>query len=141
MTTNQVGTLHGSTLGFGLGFETVERYGASGSASPGTFGWAGAYGSNYKVDPDEGLVIVVLINQLPAATDIVARFQTMLYSALVESRARLREAHGRSRHEPASTARIAGAYDPVRYVTLVRGPPAHQTWRHANRNRSRRHQD
>ncbi len=90
MTTNQVGTLHASTLGFGLGFETVERYGASGSASPGTFGWAGAYGSNYKVDPDEGLVIVVLINQLPAGTDIVARFQTMLYSALEESRARLR---------------------------------------------------
>lgn len=90
MTTNQVGTLHGSTVGFGLGFETIERYGASGLASPGTFGWGGAYGSNYKVDPDEGLVIVVLINQLPAGTDIVARFQTMLYSALVESRARLR---------------------------------------------------
>ncbi len=31
MTTNQVGTLHSTTgLGFGLGFETTDRYGANG---------------------------------------------------------------------------------------------------------------
>jgi CubicO group peptidase (beta-lactamase class C family) len=87
MTTNQVGTLHGTTTGFGLGFETTERYGATGSSSVGTFGWAGAYGSNYKVDPAEGLVIVFMINQLPSGTDVVSRFQTMLYSALVDARA------------------------------------------------------
>ena len=87
MTTNQVGTLHGTTTGFGLGFETTERYGATGSSSVGTFGWAGAYGSNYKVDPAEGLVIVFMINQLPSGTDVVGRFQTMLYSALVDARA------------------------------------------------------
>ena len=87
MTTNQVGTLHGTTMGFGLGFETTERYGATGSSSVGTFGWGGAYGSNYKVDPAEGLVIVFMINQLPSGTEVAARFQTMLYSALVEARA------------------------------------------------------
>ena len=87
MTTNQVGTLHGTTTGFGLGFETTERYGATGSSSVGTFGWGGAYGSNYKVDPAEGLVIVFMINQLPSGTDVVGRFQTMLYSALVDARA------------------------------------------------------
>ena len=87
MTTNQVGTLHGATTGFGLGFETTERYGATGSSSVGTFGWAGAYGSNYKVDPAEGLVIVFMINQLPSGTDVAGRFQTMLYSALVDARA------------------------------------------------------
>ncbi|WP_373057964.1 serine hydrolase domain-containing protein, partial [Gemmatimonas sp.] len=92
MTTNQVDTLHGTTRGFGLGFETTERYGATGSSSVGTFGWGGAYGSNYKVDPAEGLVIVFMINQLPSGTDVIERFQTMLYSALVEARAhRLRK--------------------------------------------------
>ena len=46
MTTNQVGTLHSSTgLGFGLGFETTDRYGANGMDSEGAFGWAGAYGT------------------------------------------------------------------------------------------------
>lgn len=87
MTTNQVGTLHGTTTGFGLGFETTERYGATGSSSVGTFGWGGAYGSNYKVDPTEGLVIVFMINQLPTGSEVAARFQTMLYSALIEARA------------------------------------------------------
>lgn len=88
MTTDQIPTIYGPSAGFGLGFETVERYGASGMASKGTFGWGGAYGSNYKVDPAEGLVIVVMINQLPTTSDVVARFQTMLYAALVESRQR-----------------------------------------------------
>lgn len=87
MTTNQLGTLYGSGAGFGLGFETVEHYGTSGLASKGTFGWGGAYGSNYKVDPIEGLVIVVMMNQLPNGSDVVSRFQTMLYAALIESRA------------------------------------------------------
>jgi len=88
MTTDQIPTIYGPSAGFGLGFETVERYGASGMASKGTFGWGGAYGSNYKVDAAEGLVIVVMINQLPTTSDVVARFQTMLYAALVESRQR-----------------------------------------------------
>src|SRR5262245_63244615 len=40
MTTNQVGTLHSTTgLGFGLGFETTDRYGANGLDSVGAFGW------------------------------------------------------------------------------------------------------
>jgi len=86
MTTDQIPAIYGPANGFGLGFETVERYGASGMASIGTYGWGGAYGSNYKVDPAEGLVIVVMMNQMPNGSDIVARFQTMLYAALVETR-------------------------------------------------------
>lgn len=86
MTTNQVGALRGTGLGFGFGFETVEQYGAAGFASRGTWGWGGAYGSNYKVDPTEGLVMVVMINQMPNSSDIVARVQQMVYGALSESR-------------------------------------------------------
>jgi CubicO group peptidase (beta-lactamase class C family) len=89
MRTNQVGTLHGTTVGFGLGFETVEQYGATGMASPGTFGWGGAYGSNYKVDPVEGLILVIMLNQLPNASDVVPRIQAAVYGALVESRWRV----------------------------------------------------
>jgi CubicO group peptidase (beta-lactamase class C family) len=89
MRTNQVGTLHGTTVGFGLGFETVEQYGATGMSSPGTFGWGGAYGSNYKVDPVEGLILVIMINQLPNSSDVVTRIQAAVYGALVESRWRV----------------------------------------------------
>ncbi|MGH9146620.1 MAG: serine hydrolase domain-containing protein, partial [Vicinamibacterales bacterium] len=56
MTTNQVGSLHSTTgLGFGLGFQTTDRYGANGLDSQGAFGWGGAYGTLYRVDPDAQL--------------------------------------------------------------------------------------
>ena len=54
MTTNQSGTLHSTTgLGFGLGFETVDRYGANGMAGVGAFGWGGAYGTSLSGRPAE----------------------------------------------------------------------------------------
>jgi len=83
MTTNQVGTLHSTTgLGFGLGFETVDRYGAGGMSSVGSFGWGGAYGTWYRVDPEARLVLVLMIQLMPNATDIQAKFPTMVYQAL-----------------------------------------------------------
>jgi len=83
MTTNQVGTLHSPTgLGFGLAFETTDRYGANGLDSVGAFGWGGAYGSVYRVDPKSRLVLVLMIQMLPNASDIGNRFPTLVYQAL-----------------------------------------------------------
>jgi CubicO group peptidase (beta-lactamase class C family) len=85
MTTNQSGTLHSTTgLGFGLGFETVDRYGASGMASVGAFGWSGAYGTTYQVDPKSHTVIVMMIQLMPNTTDIRTKFLTSVYQALVK---------------------------------------------------------
>ena len=83
MSTNQVGTLHSTTgLGFGLAFETVDRFGANGMSSEGSFGWGGAYGSQYRVDPDERLVMALMIQLVPNATDIGTVFPTLVYQAL-----------------------------------------------------------
>ena len=83
MTTNQSGTLHSTTgLGFGFGFETVERYGALGVSSVGAYRWGGAYGSNYLVDPDAGLVIVYMIQQIPNRTDLGQLIPLLVYQAL-----------------------------------------------------------
>jgi CubicO group peptidase (beta-lactamase class C family) len=85
MTTNQVGTLFDTAgLGFGIGFQTVDRYGADDLSSMGTFGWGGAYGSQYKVDPKERLVMVFMINQLPNSSDVSTKFFTLVYQALVK---------------------------------------------------------
>ena len=86
MHTNMVGKLLSADggLGFGLGFQTVEKYGASGMTSVGTYGWGGAYGSMYDVDPKEHLVIVFMIQLMPNRTDIAAKFPTLVYQALVE---------------------------------------------------------
>jgi CubicO group peptidase (beta-lactamase class C family) len=86
MTTNQVGTLHSMTgLGFGLGFETTERFGANGLDSRGAFGWGGAYGSLYRVDPEARLVTILMIQLLPNTTDIREKFPTLVYQALVDA--------------------------------------------------------
>jgi CubicO group peptidase (beta-lactamase class C family) len=84
MTSNQSGTLHSTTgLGFGLGFETVDRYGASGMAGVGAFGWGGAYGTIYQVDRQSRVVIVLMIQLMPNATDIQQKFPAVVYQAIV----------------------------------------------------------
>ena len=83
MTTNQIGTLHSSNgLGFGLGFQTTDQYGANGMDGVGAYGWGGAYGSLYRVDPSAGLSILLMINQLPNSNDIRTAFPTAVYQAL-----------------------------------------------------------
>ena len=83
MSTNQVGTLHSPNgLGFGLGFETTDRYGANGMDSEGAFGWAGAYGTIYRIDPESKVVMLMMIQLLPNATDIRTVFPTLVYQAI-----------------------------------------------------------
>jgi CubicO group peptidase (beta-lactamase class C family) len=84
MSTNQVGALHSANgLGFGLGFETTDLPGANGLDPVGAYGWAGAYGTQYRIDPDDRLVITFMIQMLPNATDTRTKFPTMVYQALV----------------------------------------------------------
>jgi len=84
MTTNQSGSIRSTNgLGFGLGFETVDRYGASGMAGVGAFGWSGAYGTTYQVDRQSHMVIVLMIQLMPNATDIQSKFSTLVYQALL----------------------------------------------------------
>ena len=85
MTSNQIPGIYSSSgRGFGLGFETVERIGASGYYSVGSFGWGGAYGSTYMVDPAERMVVVFMINQMPNGSDVASKFPTLVYQALTD---------------------------------------------------------
>lgn len=90
MRTNQVGELHSPDgVGFGYGFQTTERYGAAGLETPGSFGWGGAYGSFYRIDPQEQLTVVFMIQQMPNRTDVRDRFSSMLYGALLKPQAKM----------------------------------------------------
>jgi CubicO group peptidase (beta-lactamase class C family) len=83
MSTNQVGTLHSAAgLGFGFGFQTTDRFGANGMSHEGAFGWGGAYGSNYRVDPSAQLVMTLMIQLIPNQTDIQQVFPSVVYQAL-----------------------------------------------------------
>jgi CubicO group peptidase (beta-lactamase class C family) len=83
MHTNLIGSRYAQDgLGFGYGFETVEKYGAKGMESAGSYGWGGAYGSTYFVDPQERLVAVFMIQLMPNDTDIREKITTLIYQAL-----------------------------------------------------------
>lgn len=83
MHSNQSGTLHSTNgVGFGYGFDVVERYGAKGLAGVGAFGWGGAYGTSYQVDPQSGLVVVFMEQLMPNATDVQSKFLNLVYQAL-----------------------------------------------------------
>jgi CubicO group peptidase (beta-lactamase class C family) len=85
MTHNQSGLLHnGPRLGWSLAFETTELVGGNGLDPVGAYGWGGAYGSVYRVDPSAGLVMVLMLNQIPNATDIRSKFQTLVHQAVVQ---------------------------------------------------------
>lgn len=84
MTSNQIGDLHvKDDMGFGFGFEIVERFGAAGLEAPGSFGWGGAYGTNYRVDPTSGLVVILMLQLMPNQTDFREKFANIVYQALL----------------------------------------------------------
>ena len=86
MATNQVGTLHSpSGLGFGYGFQATDRYGANGMESVGAFGWGGAYGTTYRVDPKAHMVSVMMIQMMPNTSGIAERFSATLYQSLLDA--------------------------------------------------------
>lgn len=82
MTTNQIGDIRQTDgRGYGYGFETTDRFGANELDSVGAFGWGGAYGSVYRVDPESSLVIVLMFQMIPNATDLRQKFPTVVYQA------------------------------------------------------------
>jgi CubicO group peptidase (beta-lactamase class C family) len=85
MTSNHVGTLYQQgNFGFGLGFEVTEHLGRSGRpGSVGEYGWGGAYGTKYWVDPEEKLVVVFMTQLMPAVRiDMHERIRALLYGAI-----------------------------------------------------------
>lgn len=85
MTADQVDTLyHVAGMGFGLGFEVLEQPGLAGQfGTKGRYGWGGAYGTNYWVDPADDLIVVLMLQALPQrGLDVTDKFRTMVYAAL-----------------------------------------------------------
>ena len=73
---------------FGLGVRVLDNPAeASTLASRGTFGWAGAYGTNSWIDPVENMVGIMLIQCMSDPADMELRslwprFQAAAYQAL-----------------------------------------------------------
>jgi CubicO group peptidase (beta-lactamase class C family) len=87
MTVNHLGKIpYPAGQGFGLGFSTCEDLGDRGTpGSEGEFGWGGAYGSTYWVDPKEDLVVVYFKQLTPTnGIDDQAKLRTLIYQAIIK---------------------------------------------------------
>jgi CubicO group peptidase (beta-lactamase class C family) len=71
--------------GFGLGVAVLMDPGVTGQVgSPGAFGWGGAAGTRFWIDPHEGLIGLFMVQSLPHQTQLGDAFRTLVYQALVD---------------------------------------------------------
>jgi CubicO group peptidase (beta-lactamase class C family) len=90
MRINQIGDLEAGSLylpgftdKFGLGFEVISTPGSiSVPISVGSFGWGGAFGSLYWIDPKEELIVHFVIQYAGMYSDIRNKFITSVYQAI-----------------------------------------------------------
>jgi CubicO group peptidase (beta-lactamase class C family) len=90
MRINQIGSLEAGSLylpgftdKFGLGFEVISLPGsASVPMSAGSYGWGGAFGSLFWIDPEEDLVVQFVIQYAGMYSDIRNKFITTVYQAI-----------------------------------------------------------
>jgi CubicO group peptidase (beta-lactamase class C family) len=77
--------LLGPGYGFGLGFSV--RIADGESAFPGTkgaFGWGGAFGTQFVVDPVRDMAAVLMINQINQFPRIFEMFNTLVYQTMTD---------------------------------------------------------
>jgi CubicO group peptidase (beta-lactamase class C family) len=69
-------------MGYGAAFETTERFGAHGLLNEGSYGWGGAYGSWYRVDPSTRSVMVFMQQTFGSGGDVRGRFGQVVQGAM-----------------------------------------------------------
>ncbi|MBT8220981.1 MAG: beta-lactamase family protein [Bacteroidia bacterium] len=72
--------------GFGLGFSVVTDLADTGIlGSEGTYGWGGAAGTFFRIDPEEDLIYIMMIQLMPNNhLQASSKFQTMVYQAIID---------------------------------------------------------
>ena len=78
--------LPGRGISFGLGFSVTTDLAATQiTGSEGSYGWGGAAGTYFRIDPKEDLICLLMIQLMPY-NHLKARekFHTMVYQAIVE---------------------------------------------------------
>jgi CubicO group peptidase (beta-lactamase class C family) len=83
MSQDQVGERYGGVKkGFGYGFETNYDVDKNGAAALRAYGWAGAYGTYYRVFPKEKLSVILLVQLYPNRTDLRDKFMAEIQAAV-----------------------------------------------------------
>lgn len=69
-------------LGMGITWDTSTKSGELGA--DGAYGWGGAAGTNFWVDPKDNIVGIFMVQSVPHQTDLAKKFRVLTYQALVE---------------------------------------------------------
>lgn len=88
MTSNQLANLKDTKTNFSLGFGiTTDQQAARSPISEGTFDWGGAFGTNYWVDPVEGIVGIYMVQKAPNSVggEIIGKFKAAVYQSIIKS--------------------------------------------------------
>ncbi|MCH2084234.1 MAG: beta-lactamase family protein [Saprospiraceae bacterium] len=77
--------LPGNGFSFGLGFSVATDLADTGNlGSVGNYGWGGAAGTFFSIDPKEELIMIMMIQLMPYShLKVRSYFQTMVYQAIV----------------------------------------------------------
>ncbi|MEQ8515291.1 MAG: serine hydrolase [Chromatocurvus sp.] len=71
--------------GFGLGVAVTTDPGKTGEiGSPGSYGWGGAAGTRFWIDPREELIAIFMTQSVPHQTQLGDQFRSLVYQALIE---------------------------------------------------------
>lgn len=89
MRRNHVAGLNTDSLlmndGFGLGVAVTVEPGRSGEiGSAGSYGWGGAAGTRFWIDPEEDLIAIFMTQSVPHQTQLGDQFRTLVYQALID---------------------------------------------------------
>ena len=84
-------------IGFGLGVQVVEdSVAADRRVSKGAWGWAGAYGTNVHIEPQEKMVTIILMQ---TSTPALQRdFENAVFQALIPCPVAGRSVRNRTKH-------------------------------------------
>jgi CubicO group peptidase (beta-lactamase class C family) len=87
MTKNQLGAIrippNNALMGYGFGMVTEEsKKNENDPSGVGTFGWGGAYGTYFWVDPKNEVVAVVMTQALPPDFTVSTEIKKAAYSAM-----------------------------------------------------------
>lgn len=71
--------------GFGLGVAVTLEPGVSGEiGTPGSYGWGGAAGTRFWIDPEEELIAIFMTQSVPHQTQLGDQFRTLVYQSLID---------------------------------------------------------
>ncbi len=89
MTKNQIGNLNypwDKGVKFGYGFSVVTNQGLSAlKDSNGSFGWNGAAGTHFTIDPEKNLILILMVQRMYPWSGVWEKFNDLTYDSIIDN--------------------------------------------------------